>query len=143
MTEEPTASPPRTPPPGRIAIAAAVLGLDGIIWVLYGSTSPIFPWILDEQISDLASFIGVVAAVTALGVWRLQPLARALGAGLLVAFLVRDLAFTVSNVVTGDALDIARLAGDGIWIAVDAIALYILVRRWPVPDDAPDGWGRR
>ena len=79
----------------------------------------------------VAALIGVVAIITAVGVRRLRPWARKLGAGLLVGFLARDLALAAVHVTSGATYDPTAWIGEIAWIVVDAIALFILARRWP------------
>jgi hypothetical protein len=129
VTDRPAA---RRGPPRHIALAAVILGLDGGALALYGSFLPLFPILIEQRIPDVASLIGVVAIVTAVGVWRLHDWARKLAGAFLVVFLARDVTFAAVGLTSGATQDIVGWAAEGAWIAVDALALFLLARRWPV-----------
>lgn len=119
--------------PRRISLAAVVLGLDGGVLAMYGGVLPLLPFVVEEPVPDVAVLVGIVAIVTAVWIWRLSRRARWVAVALLAMFLVRDVAFAAWRISTGTGWDLAGWAADSAWVAVDAFALFVLVRRWPPP----------
>lgn len=128
--------------PVAVAVAAALLALDGISGIVTGVLSPMLPEALANVAPILTGIMGLAGLVAAVGAWRLAEWGRVLGLGVALGWLIQDglLAQTAA------ALGIDPLLGRApnplfdwvVPLAADVLILASLALRWPRPAASTD-----
>jgi hypothetical protein len=127
-------------PPVRIA--ALLIGLEGLLGILYAGLLPLLPPIVnvpEPLVSTVIASLGLVAAV---GLWRWQTWGRWLGIVVTLWSVARTLGAIAILVGIGPASGTAPdpLLDVIVPLTIDAIILVVLATRWPElpqPDGSP------
>lgn len=120
-------------PPLRIA--ALLIGLEGLLGLLYGGIVPLLPPVVNVPEPMVASLLGLVGLVAAVGLWRWQTWGRWLGIAITLWSVARSIgaiAILAGAAPAGTAVPVPDPLLDVIVpLTIDGIILVVLVTRWP------------
>ena len=124
--------------PRRLSLAAAWLGVTGLLAAFYAGVVPLLPPLVTTPVPLLATAIGGAGIVAAIGVWRVAAWGRRLGVAFLLFGIAQSAGYLLWRATTGseagptpDTMLLLSLLQDLLSWALTLAVLWVLLRRWP------------
>jgi hypothetical protein len=129
-----TSATPRTSIP-PVRIVAILVGLDGLLGILYAGFIPLLPPVANQPEPVASTAMGLVGLIAAVGLWRWQAWGRWLGIAITLWSVARSIgaiAILGGFASTGGAVPVPDPLLDVIIpLTIDAIILVVLATRGP------------
>jgi hypothetical protein len=124
--------------PRRLTLAAAWLGVTGLLAAFYAGIVPLLPPLVTTPAPLVATAIGGVGIVAAIGVWRVAAWGRWLGVAFLLLGIAQSAGYLLWRATTGsgtgstpDPMLFPSVLQDLLSWAMTLAVVWVLLRRWP------------